>query len=179
MKNITLILFVLLAFSSCKKRDVFYEDKMWDKLSKGNGIWLLEKREVFVIKSDGSTELTFIEEPDQTKYYFYTKIIQLFGISVENDYLDITKYNSNTDVHSLSNTYFLSRLAGGAENERITLENPAGGSVDKIYTVEKGGSKNQIWTLHSGGGSKEVITLKKCNSCSPDLLGSNPTEVTG
>ena len=86
MKNITLILFVLLAFSSCKKRDVFYEDKMWDKLSKGNGIWLLEKREVFVIKSDGSTELTFIEEPDQTKYYFYTKIIQLFGISVENDY---------------------------------------------------------------------------------------------
>lgn len=181
MKQISFVLLLLVFFSNCNKRDALYEDKMWQKLSKGNGIWLLEKREVFQIKSDGSSELIFIEEPEQKKYYFYTKVIQIFGESVENDYLDITQYNSNTDSHSLSDSYFISRLGGGAENERITLEKPSGIGASKVYTVEKGGSKKQVWVFISGGANanKEVITLKKCNSCDPDLFGSNPTEITG
>lgn len=182
MKNKFLYILIGLAFFSCNKRDALNEDLMWDKLSKGNGIWLLEKKEIFEIKSDGSTELISSEEPDQTKYYFYTKITLVFNESVENDFLEITEYNASDDSHNLSESYFLSRLAGGAENKRITLEDPAGGGAVKVYTVEKNGTKNQTWVEVSNSGGvtyKEVIQLKKCNSCEPDLLGNNPTEVTG
>lgn len=170
-----------LAFS-CKKRDFFNNDLMWEKLSKGNGIWLLEKKEIFEIKSDGSTELISSEEPNQTKYYFYTKLTLIFNESVENDYLEITEYNANNNSHNLTASYFLSRLAGGAENKRITLEDPAGNGALKVYTVVKGGAKNQIWeevSISGGVTYREVIKLKKCNSCEPDLLGTSPTEISG
>lgn len=180
MNRITLILIILVSLSSCKKRNFIYEDKMWNKLSKGNGIWLLEKREYTQVNTDGTTEIILLEEPVDTKYYFYTKIIKVFGTSVENDYLEITEFNEATNMHQLKNSFFISRLAGGAENQRITLENPAGG-VDRVYTIEKGGSNKQVWVNVSGGTGvvyKEIITIKKCNSCTPDYVG-NGEEVTG
>lgn len=166
---------------SCKKHSVIYDDLMWERLSDGNGIWEVERIEFFKVLEDNSIEVLTDESPTEHYYYFYTGLQDIVGVVIENDYLQKINYNSETGWYQPAGTYFFSRLAGGAENERITLELPAGGSY-LTYTVVEGGKKKQIWERVTTGTTTftvERITIRKCNNCKPVNLYFDIIETGG